>query len=52
MGWVKARFRQARGRMKEADGIVLGNERLRAEGRREQQRSREAYLARHGAGHR
>ncbi|GAA2251649.1 hypothetical protein GCM10010232_44660 [Streptomyces amakusaensis] len=46
MGWVKAKLRQVKGRKKEADGIALHNERLRAEGLREKEsgRSEEAAL--------
>ncbi|GGZ30003.1 hypothetical protein GCM10010387_24340 [Streptomyces inusitatus] len=46
MGWVKAKLKQVKGRKKEADGIALHNERLRAEGLREKEsgRSEEAAL--------
>lgn len=37
MGRMKAMIKQVRGRKKEADGIALRNERLRAEGEREKQ---------------
>lgn len=50
MSWVKARFRQVMGRKKEADGIALRNERLRAEGELEKQRGREEEQRRHGTG--
>ncbi|MGW6061834.1 CsbD family protein [Streptomyces sp. NPDC055189] len=52
MNWVKATIRQVIGRKKETDGIVLGNERLRAEGQREKQRGRAEHQARHGTVHR
>ncbi|MEO3977899.1 hypothetical protein [Streptomyces sp. CAU 1734] len=55
MSWVKAKLKQVKGRKKEADGIALRDERLRAEGVREKQlgreeeaASREARRRRHG----
>ncbi|WP_367046202.1 hypothetical protein [Streptomyces sp. Je 1-332] len=49
MTWVKAVIKQIAGRKKEVDGIVLRNETLRAEGRREKQHGRAALHARHSA---
>lgn len=40
MGKVRARLRELRGRMMEADGIALGNERLKQEGRQRRAGSR------------
>lgn len=50
MTWVKAMVKQVVGRKKEIDGIVLGNETLRTEGRREKQRGREELQTRRSAG--
>lgn len=38
MGWLQAALTRLLGRKKEADGIALGDERLRAEGQRQKQR--------------
>ncbi|MEU2795704.1 MULTISPECIES: hypothetical protein [unclassified Streptomyces] len=46
-GIARAKARRLRGMIKESDGIALGNERLKAEGRREQSEARhEEALAR------
>ncbi|ARX88337.1 MULTISPECIES: hypothetical protein [Streptomyces] len=51
MGWMKAAFKRVLGRKKEADGIALGDERLRAEGQREKQRqSHDGRAAGRGTG--
>lgn len=47
MSWVKARIKQVMGRKKETDGIVLGDERMRAEGQREKEDGRENRQVRH-----
>lgn len=49
MGRMKAMIKQVRGRKKEADGIALRNERLRAEGEREKQRGREERQPHHSS---
>ncbi|WJV50535.1 hypothetical protein [Streptomyces flavofungini] len=51
MGRLKAALTRVLGRKKEADGIALGDERLRAEGQRQKQRpDHEARAASRGKG--
>lgn len=45
MGWTKAKLKQVMGRKKEADGIALRDDRLRAEGERQKRSGREEEAA-------
>ena len=50
MGWIQAGLKRVLGRKKEADGIALGDERLRAEGQRQKRQGQDAQAGSRGRG--